>query len=368
MGIANYNICSTEDIVHAFVRMSVQEVQEEIIKLSPERLIPVAAAMHHDKDPSWRPKIKAIFTILANKDQLEAFGKALHYPQMLEVLETAKDLEAIHHWKLLPILVGLPNQVFEEVLQSGSLQQLQVLKQEAITEPIQHHLTVMLHGIAHDIESRSSMLHNLLKEISSIDVSKVNRGSIDSIKTMLASLSAFYLEASVKISKALALAWNTYRADLIEKMTTLKDSCLKYNAVVIGHPHSNEAISSGFYALLDKQLDTVYGKLGDPEDNEALDNSEPAIEGLSKLGVWYMHDYWEIGLLPGIKEPDLIEQEGYATGDSEQSKDREKLYFLTLENLERLGLTTVGDLKSADIYSKGMLIDYINEHHNKLKK
>lgn len=368
MYTVNYNLSNAEEILQHFLQMDLKTIQQEVEKLPIEKIAAVVNGINENNDKKWQEKIRALFSGLSQRDSLQELGKALNCKQALEILNLALEQEAVHHWKLLPIMVGMPHSVFEEVLLSATPQHLQVIKLEGITEPIQHQLTILLHEWAKEVESKSLLIHNLLKEITNLEPKKMTRQSFDVIQNTLADVSDYFQHVSIKISKALSIAWNTNRSDLIDKMTTLKDSCMKYNAVVIGHPNVSEKLSTGLYKLLNKRLDTVYGNLDDPEmQTDALADDDPAIEGLTKLEVWYLHDYWEIGLLPGVKEPQVIEQEDHSIGDKKHSKERESLYFLALDNLQRLGLVNVSDFKNAAIFSKAMLQDFISENRAKLR-
>lgn len=329
--------------------MDAAAVGSDISKLNLEQIITVVSFLNENNDIFWREKMKAIFNGLSNREQLVCFGRALNHLQAMEILDEVSHKESIHYHKFLPILVGMSHKVFEEILLTGSERQMQVLKLEGITEAIQHHMTVLLHDWVKDIEGHSTILRSLLNEISFLDVHQVTRGSLDGIRTMLISITEYYQKMVYKTNRALSIAWNTNRPDLIEKFTMIKDSCMKYHSVVIGNPHTPTELSTGLYELLDKRLDDVYSSEGDP-----LENDDPAIEGLTKLGIWYLDDYVKIGLLPGAH---VTEEEGF---------EREKFYELAVENLANIGLSSVHDLKRADIFSKNMLVEYIREHHHQL--
>ena len=98
-----------------------------------------------------------------------------------------------------------------------------------------------------------------------------------------------------------------------------------------------------------------------------MKDDEPAVEGLVKFSVWYLKDYWELGLLPGVeKQADLdIDMEKHT--EAERAEYREKLFTLARDTLDQVGLSTVGDLKNAFIFSKQTLQEYINQKKITLK-
>jgi hypothetical protein len=370
MQTVNYAISTNEELLRHFLLMDPATIEQEISKLPLVKVSLIVTGTNEKDDPNWRLKIRALFNGLNQRDYLKECGEALSVKQLIEILDQVTELDAVHHWKLLPLLVGLPPRVFEELLLTASAIQIQVIKQEGITEPIQHQLTNLLHEWAREVESRSEKLHQLLQEITALDLERITRTELARIEDTLDSMSEHFNQITMKISKALSIAWNTNRFDLIDKMTSLKESCLKYNAVVIGHPHDPSSHATGLYQLLDQRLDAVYGRAADSPQGgqQPLEDDDPAIEGLARLGVWYLIDYWKIGLLPGVEESRVIEQEEQAVADRSHTKEREALYFLALDNLQRLGLTTIADLKEARVYSKEMLIDFILQHRNSLKR
>jgi len=97
------------------------------------------------------------------------------------------------------------------------------------------------------------------------------------------------------LNKALQLAWNSNRVDLIEKLSTAKETCQKFVISIIGHPRHAVNPPTGLYARLEARLNAVFGNPSDPNDIEAAGNDEPAMEALVKFSIWYLKDYWDLG-------------------------------------------------------------------------
>lgn len=135
---------------------------------------------------------------------------------------------------------------------------------------------------------------------------------------------------------------------------------------MVGIPRCNGAQATGLFALLEQKLNAVYGNPLDPNDIEALDNSDPAIDALVKFSVWYLRDYWEIGLLPMVKNERDLDLSSRRYSERNRAEHREKLFVMVQENLERLGLDKVKDLKKARIYSRETLQDFIRARQNLL--
>ena len=86
------------------------------------------------------------------------------------------------------------------------------------------------------------------------------------------------------------------------------------------------------------------------ETIEALHDEDPACDALVKFSVWYLQDYFELGLLPEV------------TNEAELDRDPQRYRELARQRLHRLGLKTVGDLKRAGIFSRATLAEHVKQH------
>jgi hypothetical protein len=159
------------------------------------------------------------------------------------------------------------------------------------------------------------------------------------------------------------LAWNSDRLDLIEKLSQAKEAFQKILYSTIGHPKSVSAPATGFYAKLQEKVFGIFGNPANAEDVDALNDDDPAIEGLAKFSVWYLKDYWKIGLLPSIRDPNTFDKLAGMEGTEEAHHLKAELLSQVKENLHRIGLNTVGDLKKMGIFSQKILQEYIATHH-----
>ena len=85
--------------------------------------------------PTGAARPLAIIHALTSREQLEAAGHSLSLAQALELLGHPQEIH-----KLPQILVGMPLSRFIELIASASDKQLEILKQESVSEPVQHHL------------------------------------------------------------------------------------------------------------------------------------------------------------------------------------------------------------------------------------
>ena len=99
------------------------------------------------------------------------------------------------------------------------------------------------------------------------------------------------------------------------------------------------------------QFSTIY--------DSALKDSDAAIEGLTRLSVWYLKDYWELGLLPSIDVPAKLNLDPHRFSEEECKQYHQHLLTLVQDLLNKLNIGTVGALKKARIYSKPLLKAYI---------
>lgn len=319
--------------------------------MDKEDLNAVIPLLSEQYDPEWQKKLVALVSRLSRHSDLEIIGKLASYPQILTIVDRCQDKD-----KLGPLFVGMNHSFFLEVLMNATPDQLAILKHESITEPIQHHLTLLIHEFLLIFASAEAQLKALENEIAGIDLKQISGHEILEYREKIKHFELYHHHLLEKINRCLAIAWNTNRQDLIEKFNVIKDQCQKVLKYLIGQPKTDSEQSVGLYGSLEKLLDSVYADPDHPESVESLKDSEPAIEALVKLSVWYLQDYWEIGLLPAVQTREELSR----------PEIREKLFHDVENNLSKLGLHRVMDLKEANIYSKKTLIDYIYENRQKI--
>ncbi len=360
------SVLTAEEIAQLVLQYSAEEIGPIIPKMSQEQIEVAAAAMNPLKDPSWSFKLQKLFKELTEYPKLEALGRVLNFQQLQEIFDIAFETSPTDSWKLSPILVGLPHPVFFHFLSSATPKQLNFLKQEAITEPVQHHLTLITHQLAHQIPQEAALLTQFESEIEQLPTLELSRIDEIAIYDNLSQLRENYETILELINKTLSVAWNGNRGDLVSKLSEVKEGCQKLLDKVVGLPKSGEAQATGLYAKLEKHLQTVFGNPSDPMDISAAEDDEPALEALTKFSLWYLRDYWDVGLLPTIVDPEVIDRIAEHKLQPDQQDMRAILLSQVSENLNKLGLNTVRDLKKAGIYSKKLLEEYIAAHRYRL--
>lgn len=323
----------------------------ELAELVP-LLIRSAAA--HEKKHDLREKLCALVAGLDDAAKLQAVGQALSFTGTCALLEAAAEGDEGVQKRLAPLLVGMTPAAFAETLSQATQAQLSALKQQAPTEPLQHQLSGLAHTLTGTLGQGQLAFETLQRDICELPLANIDQDRLRTVADSIANLRRGQLAPLQTIDHALSLAWNTSRADLIEKFSHLKELYFKHINSYIGMPASEATPSTGLYKTLRERLDKVFG--------DTSDDSEAAIDALANFSIWYLQDYWEIGLLPDIPDLELL-----LTGktESERAAQRGVLFNIAKSNLEKLGLVTLKDLKSAHIYSKKALKDYISAHNLK---
>jgi hypothetical protein len=351
-----------EELVAFIGKTSPDELESLISKMNIDQIKSTITQIDKGKDDHWNAKTRAAILGLNKRPQLEAAANRLSVDQVVELIDKTLQVEDKHHWKLSPLLIAISFEVFLQLLSQATDKQLQVLQHEGVTEPVQHQLTALSHELSHQIESIEKEIDLFYQEIENIDLEEIRREEVLEIKHKIGLYSEFFEKTFQTASRALRIAWNTNRLDLIESLNKIKDSCQKYNIYGIGVPKTKDSLSTGMYKKLDDKLLGIFGDPADTHDRDALRDEEPAIEGLVKFSVWYLRDYWDLGLLPEVKNPDNLDLDLAKHSEAERTRFREDLFAKVQANLEKIGLTTVADLKDAYIFSKKTLQEYIQDH------
>lgn len=341
-------------------KATAEEIESKISTMTLDQITAIIRQINEVNDTKWQEKTRAAILGLTDRKQLESSGHALSLRQALMLIEKTLQIEHQHHWKLSPLLVGMDRQIFSEIISHASKQQLRILQQEGVTEPVQHQLTILTHALTSQVQAIENEIDSLVDDIENLDISHLTRKAVCLLFHHIDTHAEFFERSFDQSSKALAIAWNTKRPDLIEALNTIKNSCQKYS-IYVGDRKTDASDSSGLYAALEHKLFEVYGDLDDPNDLEAVRDDEPALEALVKFSVWYLKDYWEMGLLPTIQRRDELDLNLQQHSEIERVEHRARLFSQAKKNLGQIGISTVKDLKNAYIFSKLTLKEYIEE-------
>lgn len=333
--------------------------KENIPLLSCNQISTILPAATPTYDPlSWKLKICTAIKSLKDTEKLEAAGKALQLCQICELINAAAEGESQLFLALPPLFVGLPPSVFRNLLYQVNPRHLKVLKQEGLTEALQHHLSVLSQELKTQLMGNLDLTEKKEKEFATLDLENIDADAIHAAFQEIQTLSEECRHLYDETKNALALAWNTNRLDLIEQLSGVKETSQKNLSHFIGSPLTSTASATGLWKILGKRLNEVFNSLGNVYEIDNL----PAIEALIAFSVWYAKDYWDVGLLPQIANKEHLELNPQAFSEQEISDHRAQLFLSAEKNLESLGLHTLKDLKESGIYSKKALTDYVRAH------
>jgi hypothetical protein len=294
-----------------------------------------------------------------SRSQVEAAASVMTMPQFIAAVDfLGFDLQ--HADLFLPLLKGVPHSLLMQFLTNTSGPVLERFKQEAGSEVIQHQINTWIHDLTEQLAQQESLAEEVHKAIERLDIHQFDIERVDWILDSLATIARECASLIDGITRPLELAWNTGRADLVDKLSYLKEHALHLLIDYVGKRQSANGHPSGLHVLIEDKLNALYDAINGNADS-ALTDGEPAIEGLAKLGLWYLEDYWEYGLLPSI-----IDRNALHLGSHHTEKERldYKAYLMELvrQNLTKIGFGTVADLKRARIYSPLSLKKYIGDH------
>lgn len=352
-----------EDISSLIQKASVSEVPQLILSFPLPLMTRCIQALQ--RHPHSHKKLKVIIQTLQETTHLEACGRGLSSKQFLDILKS------IHHQhlaidKLSPILVGLSPHIFFQTLCALPTTQVNILRTAGLLEPLQHHLNLFAQECELISQQYMQVVNDLYKTIHLMHREDLTQEDIHFVLGKIFDLREKYKKLLNAINKALAIAWPTYRLDLLNKLNELKEHIYHQYIQSVGLPRSEAKQPTGLFATLEQFLLNTFNS----DDGEGhiivMQDDDLAIEGLTKLSIWYLKDYWELGLLPSIQSEKDLELDASLFSEKERLKHRQEIFSLVQENLTKLGISKVKDLKKAQIFSKKMLKDYIAQHQDRL--
>ncbi len=340
---------SDKELLEAFERLNESELQEQAKDLSPEKISDLVSAVEESLSAENVRKISALIRGMQTKEQVEAVGKVLNTHYSLALMQDVVHSAPEEHWKFSALIVGLSHRVFLNLLVSGPEAYIRLIQHEALIEPVQHHLTLFVHEAESDLNHRVEELERFEASLHEINAQQV---TMDDIRATIAKIRRFDLALeglTILVNRALSVAWNSNRPDLVERLSDLKESLIRTKNELIGI----EEKETGLFGKLKEELSSVFG--GKSEENiHALEDGEPGVEALARLGLWEVEEYWEVGLLPKYKTKEALTEKLYAP------EGRALLLDELQESLQRFRLTTVNDFKDRYLFTKALLKDYVS--------
>lgn len=355
----NHQLNSIESIAQTVPSWDLERWSKECSALSPEQLALLVPYASQDFDhQNWKEKLHHLFIHLPNSP-VENFGNALSYVQLLEIMRFCEmHQDPANRKKLSSLFVGISPIVFKDLLTHSSQTELSFLKEEAVTEAIQHHLSILTHELTLRFDEFCNQISIKEREIENVDLKMIGCKDVENFYLQF---EQFHKEGKKILnltSRAIAIAWNANRVDLIQELGRIKELCQKCLNESIGNMETEETPSLGLYQLLNKKVEVLFSDQDSKGDLALMKDSTPALEALVKFSVWYIQDYIDVGLLPKFngKHSDL--------DNDEEFHHRDQLFTAAENNLAKMGLKTLLDLKNAKIFSKKALKEYILAFQN----
>lgn len=299
---------------------------------------------------------------LMSIEQVEIASSVMTLDQLTAITNLIQEKEEVY--RLFPaVLIGIPQEMFLEFLWNIPETTFNLLKRECSTAALQYQLRIVIQEFTEQVAKQEQKAEDINRAIDQIDSQQLDFEKVNSFFSSLESICETSISLIRRISRPLELAWNTERPDFVDKLSYLKEHAMHLVIEYIGKERTGTDLPTGLYALLEEKLGNIY----DPhyyDIDRSIDN-EPAIEGLSQLGVLRLEDYWQLGLLSSLTNVKQLHPPSHA--DAEQrDAHKEQIIALVRGNLKKLGLFTIGDLKRAHIYSYRMLRSYVDEYRHLL--
>jgi len=359
----DYNNLTNQELIDVFLNMELDMVAHVSENLTPERAAYVVSTLETkapDCDDTAH-RICAVFMGLSTKEQVVAVGRVMNTKFTMALIQELIKKDQRHLWKISSLLIGLTQRVFNKVLTTASSKEMEVLQHEAMKEPLQHHLTVYVHEADRELNQIIESLLSVEDQLATLDLETL---TYSELKTMMNEVDGqiFRLEVFlVKLNRALGIAWNTNRPDLIDRFNKIKETCHRTQELTIGSPRSETALPTGIYKKFEQSL---CGAFQSSNPNETLQDDEPAVEALAALSLWHLKDYWEAGLLPSISRESDLKLDPESHSEKECVDYREQLMNEVRHNLETFELATVGDFKARLLGTPRLLKGYVDRRRS----
>ncbi len=303
-------------------------------------------------------KLEELFQFIDSPTTLEQWGRHLLVSHFLVFLDFLNQHSSYQN-RLPFILVGLSPTVFSQALSLFQEDHVVLFKYESLLEPLQYHLTQVVHQGESLYHQTEQAIQQLKQEFHVLNPTELTPETLNSLMHRIETLRSRLLNYLDSINTALSIVWhNTGRIDLIEKLSHLKESLHHQLNDSVGMRRSDSYGSTGLYFTLEQIGTRVF---------DSLEDSDASTEGLTRLSIWYLKDYWDLGLLPFIHQVQELDLDANQSNEKERQEYHQHLFLLVQQQLNRLHIGTVSALKKAYLYSKPLLKKYIHQNQHLLR-
>ncbi len=358
---------SPENASLMLFQSSIKELKAGLSSLPQQQLTSCISLLQTHDHTDSEERLIAITLVTDEPMRLEAIGKGFSLQQFLIILNAIAQ-HTLPIEKLSPLLVGMAPVIFQQALAQLTPAQLNILKRESLTEPLQHQLTLFSHTYDRLFIEQEEALSQIYMKIEFLKRDDLSFRTLTEIENRIAEIKNFAKTHLASIDQALAITWTTNRLDLIKNFNQLKEHFHYHLHQQIGSPTSLNHPASGIYAALEQFLYGAFRtatSFNQPDDE--LDDNEAAIDGLAKFSIWYLPDYWDVGLLPNIHSIEDLELDPSKYDEKQRLDYRQSLFHQVQQNLIKLNLNQISDLKKFQIFSKTMLKEFIIKNQQLLQ-
>lgn len=322
--------------IDTLVSLERDELTRCAAQLSPEQAAAAVLAFQAGAENCEGIKTLSLFEGFRDNRQIESAAAALSLPQLLSLFTGVYTRHP--PFPVAPLFVGLSPQLFSQMMLRATPKLLKELRPDSVEEPLQHHLILLSHELTNESQLLATASAAFYSSIEQIDSQALESSAIAELFQQIDIQAHRHHAAEKMAANALTLAWNSGRSDLIERLMALKELFSRRSKSEI----------NAMRTAVETHLNKIYCDLGD---------SDLAIEALAPLKLWYLKDYWAVGLLPHIASE---EQLAAAAAEGPGDEDRKALlYAAARDTLTQAGLKQVGDFKKQHIYSKNCLQEYL---------
>lgn len=320
----------SKDEIEALLNGSTENIRETVSTLEKEPLSALITAISTLNESAQKSKFFAVLSGLTTHESLEEVGRQMNIPLFSSLMEMdSKELAS----PLKPLLVGLPSKIFTAFLETAPLGSFENLKLDSASEPLQHHLIAAKAHAISTLEDLFEKEGELEAEIVQIEPQDLSSSDLLNIKKRLVAVYEKTKISNNLLDNMLLLAWNSGRSELIESLSLIKENTSKF---------LNHDEAQGLSYLLKSTLESVFEKEDSFGNRIALSDDFPALDALACFSLWYIQDYFNVGLL---------------NKDDYENASDEELKQMAQKKLEDKGIKTVSDLKEKGIYSQKILRD-----------
>jgi len=235
---------------------------KECREMAPDRLVELIplTSMHYDPI-HWKDKLHILFKCLSDNKDIEAVGKALSLEQLHEILYWGSTKDGNEHKnKMAPLFITLPQTLFHGLIVRITPEQLSVLRDIASVEAVQHQLSILTHHTTDKFNELCNAVESQEKIIETIDFDPLSLDDINKIYENIELLTHQGMEIIHVTQRALALAWNTNRPDIIQELSRIKELCHRCVTENIGSQSSNDLQATGLWSELKKRTNNTFGE------------------------------------------------------------------------------------------------------------